>query len=91
MTGSAPLYATHIPLNPLQRGAVALIGALGALIRCVCWWGDKIHSTKKTPHNCHQWRMCWALAAAPLGAQAAPCTFTLSALTFTCAMQATAG
>lgn len=27
------LYPTHVPLNPLQKGAVAIFGALGALIR----------------------------------------------------------
>ena len=28
------LYPTHIPLHPLQRGAVALGAALGALLKC---------------------------------------------------------
>lgn len=37
-----PLYPTHIPLNPLQRGAVAFLAAAGALIRwvdrgCTLW------------------------------------------------------
>ncbi|KXZ41294.1 hypothetical protein GPECTOR_572g612 [Gonium pectorale] len=29
----APLYPTHVPLNPLQKGAVALLSAAGALLR----------------------------------------------------------
>ena len=30
------LYPTHVPLNALQKGAVAVLSAVGAALRCAC-------------------------------------------------------
>ena len=36
----ASQYETHSPLNALQKGAVAVFSALGALRKCVSWNSD---------------------------------------------------
>ncbi|GFH07835.1 coenzyme Q biosynthesis protein 4 homolog, partial [Haematococcus lacustris] len=33
MGGGSPLYSSHLPLSPLQHGAVAVLSSIGALLR----------------------------------------------------------
>jgi hypothetical protein len=49
-------YPTHVPLNIVQKGAVAGLSALGALMRCVSWLtaatppvSSPVNETKSVP------------------------------------------